>query len=165
MSVADTVRHGAREVIFESYPEVGFNYRLTDLQAAIGRVQLRRLPEIIATRRRLAAQYSLLLGAIPGVQVPHEPATARSNWQSYCIGLPEGCDQRRVMQHMLDQGISTRRGVMCIHREAPYADRARTTELPVSEHCQDTHIILPLFTQLTDNELQRVVDELARCVK
>ena len=165
MSVADTVRHGARDVIFESYPEVGFNYRMTDLQAAIGRVQLKRLPEIMATRRRLAAQYGEMLAGIPGVRVPHEPAWARSNWQSYCVGLPEGCDQRRVMQHMLDQGIATRRGVMCIHREAPYADRSRTTALPVSEHCQDSHIILPFFTQLTQEELQRVVDELARGVR
>ena len=165
MSIADTVRHGARDVVFELYPEVGFNYRMTDLQAAIGRVQLKRLPGIIAARRRLAAQYGEMLAGIPGVRVPHEPAWARSNWQSYCVGLPEGCDQRRVMQHMLDQGIATRRGVMCIHREAPYADRSRTTALPVSEHCQDSHIILPFFTQLTQEELQRVGDELARAVR
>ena len=164
MSVADTVRHGARDVIFESYPEVGFNYRMTDLQAAIGRVQLTRLPEIMAARRRLAVQYGEMLAGIPGVRIPHEPAWARSNWQSYCVGLPEGCDQRRVMQHMLDQGIATRRGVMCIHREAPYADRSRTPDLPVSEHCQDSHIILPFFTQLTQDELQRVGAELARGV-
>ncbi|MEO8256016.1 MAG: DegT/DnrJ/EryC1/StrS family aminotransferase [Acidobacteriota bacterium] len=165
MSVADTVRHGAREVIFESYPEVGFNYRMTDLQAAIGRVQLQRLPEIVATRRRVAARYTDLLAAIPGIQVPHEPAWARSNWQSYCIGLPDGCDQRKVMQHMLDQGVSTRRGVMCIHREAAYADGSRWNSLPVSEHCQDSDVMLPLFAQVSDEDLRRVVDELARCVK
>ena len=165
MSIPDTVRHGTRDVVFESYPDVGFNYRLTDLQAAIGRVQLKRLPELVAARRRLAAQYAELLAAIPGIRIPHEPAWARSNWQSYCVGLPEGCDQRRVMQHMLDQGIATRRGVMCIHREAAYAGRSRPATLPVSEHCQDTHIILPFFIQLTQEELQRVGDELARAVR
>ena len=165
MSIADTVRHGSRDVVFESYPEVGFNYRMTDLQAAIGRVQLKRLPEIVATRRRLAAQYGEMLAGIPGVRAPHEPAWARSNWQSYCVGLPGDCDQRRVMQQMLDQGIATRRGVMCIHREAPYADRSRTTALPVSEHLQDSHIILPFFVQLTGEELRRVGGELARGVR
>ena len=53
---------------------------------------------------------------------------------------------------------------MCIHRELPYRP-TRTTALPFSEHCQDTHIMLPLLTQLTQNELQRVGDELARCVR
>src|SRR6476659_6095297 len=57
MSVPDTVRHGAREVIFESYPEVGFNFRMTDMQAAVGRVQLTRLASIVEERRRIAAEY------------------------------------------------------------------------------------------------------------
>jgi dTDP-4-amino-4,6-dideoxygalactose transaminase len=165
MSVPDTVRHGARDVIFESYPEMGFNYRMTDLQAAVGREQLKRLPDIIATRRRLAAQYHELLGDVPGLQVPAEPAWARSNWQSYCVRLPEGCDQRAVMQHMLDRGISTRRGVMCIHREAPYAATvAASRMLRASETCQDTSIILPLYSELTSADLERVRDELARAV-
>ena len=165
MSVPDTVRHGARDVIFESYPEMGFNYRMTDLQAAVGREQLKRLPDIIATRRSLAAQYHELLADVPGLQVPKEPAWARSNWQSYCVRLPEGCDQRAVMQHMLDRGISTRRGVMCIHREAPYAATvAASRMLRASEACQDTSIILPLYSELTSADLERVRDELARAV-
>ena len=57
MSVPDTVRHGAKDVIFESYPELGFNYRMTDMQAAVGRVQLTRLDGIVADRRTVAAAY------------------------------------------------------------------------------------------------------------
>ena len=89
MSVPDTVRHGAREVIFESYPEVGFNYRMTDMQAAVGRVQLTRLD---VDRRRSAggwrAEYASRLAAIDGVTAPIEPAWARTNWQSYCVSWP-----------------------------------------------------------------------------
>ncbi|MGH7446743.1 MAG: DegT/DnrJ/EryC1/StrS family aminotransferase, partial [Longimicrobiales bacterium] len=162
MSVPDTVRHGSREVIFESYPEVGFNYRKTDLQAAIVRDQLKRLPEIIASRRALAARYAELLRASPGVRVPPEPVWARSNWQSYCVGLPDDCDQRAVMQHMLDQGISTRRGVMCMHREQPYATGSFT--LPISEACQDAFVILPLYTGLATDDLERITEELSRAV-
>ena len=159
MSVADTVRHGARNVIFEAYPEVGFNYRMTDLQAALGREQLKRLPGIIATRRRIAAKYGELLDTVSGLRIPREPKWAKSNWQSYCVGLPDGVGQRDVMQYLLDRGVSTRRGVMCIHRESPYLHEAHNG-LPVSEHCQDTSIILPLHTELTDSDLARVQGEL-----
>ncbi len=67
MSVPDTVRHGAREVIFESYPEVGFNYRMTDMQAAVGRVQLTRLAAIVDERRQLAAAYASRLAGVDGI--------------------------------------------------------------------------------------------------
>src|SRR5919204_3743051 len=77
MSVPDAVRHGAREVIFESYATLGYNYRMTDLQAAVGRVQLKRLPEILEKRRAAAARYRALLADIPGLRLPQEPAWAR----------------------------------------------------------------------------------------
>lgn len=166
MSVPDTVRHGAKQVIFESYPEVGFNYRMTDLQAAIGRVQLTRLVEIIAERRTLAAAYVAQLSSIPGLQMPVEPSWARSNWQSYCVRLPEGCDQRAVMQQMLEEQISTRRGVMCSHLEAAYSNAPETAPfpLPESERAHYEGIILPLFPGMTTDDLTRVRDELARAV-
>src|SRR6185295_317475 len=127
MSVADTVRHNSREVIVEAYPEIGYNYRMTDLQAAVGREQLKRLPDFVARRRAAAARYDLLLAGVPGIRLPREPRWARSNWQSYCVGLPLDTEQRDVMQQMLDDGISTRRGVMCIHQQEAYADIAATS--------------------------------------
>src|SRR5260370_697263 len=87
MSGADTVRHGSNRVVFESYAAVGYNYRMTDIQAAIGRAQLERLTGLIAERRRLAARYAELLAGVTGVRVPVEPGWARSNWQSYCVRL------------------------------------------------------------------------------
>jgi dTDP-4-amino-4,6-dideoxygalactose transaminase len=167
MSVPDTVRHGAKQVIFESYPMLGYNYRMTDVQAAIGREQLKRLPEIVAQRRSLAERYHRELAAIPGLKLPTEPAWARSNWQSYCVRLPDRCDQRQVMQAMLDAGVSTRRGIMCAHREPAYqiepwscgtvraecpCEPGRCDRLRESELAQDQAILLPLFHQMTEQE-------------
>jgi perosamine synthetase len=160
MTVPDSVRHESNRVTFESYSEVGFNYRMTDIQAAVGREQLRRLPEIVARRRELADRYRGLLGNIPGLITPPEPDFARTNWQSYCVRLPEGADQREVMQFMLDSGVSTRRGIMCAHREPAYAGMELQTPLPESEQAQDRAIILPLFHQLTRAEQDRAAASL-----
>jgi dTDP-4-amino-4,6-dideoxygalactose transaminase len=164
MSVNDRQRHQSNQVLFESYEEVGFNYRMTDIQAAIGRCQLTRLPEMVAERRVLAGAYSQALSRIPGLTAPQDRADTRTNWQSYCILLPEGADQRAVMQHLLDSGISTRRGVMCIHREPAYAnppesDGARVP-LPVSEAAQDRGLILPMFAGMTADQARWVAAQI-----
>jgi dTDP-4-amino-4,6-dideoxygalactose transaminase len=160
MSVPDTVRHGSPQVIFEDYLMVGFNYRMTDVQAAVGRKQLERLPELVARRRALASRYSELLGNIDGLRLPFEPDWARSNWQSYCVRLPDRLDQRAVMQKLLDQGIATRRGIMCSHREAPYADIERLRDLRQSELAQDHSILLPIYAQMSEDDQQRVTHAL-----
>ena len=160
MNVPDTVRHGSAQVIFESYPTLGYNYRMTDIQAAVGREQLKRLPEIVARRRAIAAAYQQLMANIPGLTLPAEPAYARSNWQSFCVRLPDHGDQRGVMQTLLDAGIASRRGIMCSHREVPYRDSRPPAPLTHSENAQDRCIILPLYTQMTDADMARVADTL-----
>jgi dTDP-4-amino-4,6-dideoxygalactose transaminase len=172
MSVPDAVRHGAKQVIFESYTTLGYNYRLTDIQAAIGREQLKRLPEAVARRRILAERYTELLANVPGLGLPEEPRWARSNWQSYCVRLPEGRDQRAVMQAMLDAGIATRRGVMCAHREPAFWNQpwscgkgpgacgcapGTCERLNQSERAQDQAVILPLFHQMAEVDQDQVV--------
>ena len=180
MSVPDAVRHSAGKVIFEAYPNVGFNYRMTDMQAAVGREQLKRLPAIVDQRRTLGARYGELLKAIPGLETPVELAWAKSNWQSYCVRLPAGCEQRRVMQAMLDAGIATRRGVTCAHREAAYPPGTWTCgasdtncdcrpgecrRLVHSEQAQDRTIMLPLFPQMTRAQQDRVVMTLKQALR
>lgn len=161
MSIPDTVRHGSAQVLFESYPTVGYNYRMTDIQAAVGREQLKRLDGIVRQRRALADRYRTLLAPIEGLRLPEEPAYARSNWQSYAVVLADGLDQRAVMQAMLETGVSTRRGIMCSHREAAYADAALPHPLPHSEHAQDRAILLPLYAQMTAAEQDQVATALA----
>jgi dTDP-4-amino-4,6-dideoxygalactose transaminase len=160
MSVPDTVRHAATTVIHESYPLLGFNYRMTDIQAAIGREQVKRLPDIVERRRYLAARYESGLAGAPGVQVPHEPAWARTNWQSYAIRVERG-RQREVMQRLLDAGIATRRGVMNAHLEGAYASGTWRSAgaLTASEEAQETAIVLPLFHQLTVADQDRVIEQ------
>ena len=165
MSVSDAVRHGAREVIRETYDAVGYNYRLTDLQAAVGRAQLARLEEIVERRRELAARYRAALGRIHGVGLPMEPAWARSNWQSYAVRLTHASLQHPVMQALLDTGIATRRGVMCAHRQPAYPEGTWSGgPLPNSEAAEDSVVLLPLYSDMTDADLDRVVAALAQVV-
>ncbi len=175
MGVSDAVRHRANEVVFESYEELGYNYRMTDIQAAVGREQIKRLPTMVARRQALVQRYRELLADAPGVGLPFEPAWARSNWQSFCVRLPEGCDQRAIMQAMLNDGVSTRRAVMCAHREPAYAKEPWSCgsgpegcgctagvcrRLAASEAAQDQAILLPLFHQMTTDDQERVVNSL-----
>jgi dTDP-4-amino-4,6-dideoxygalactose transaminase len=166
MSVPDSVRHGASRVIFEDYPRVGYNYRMTDIQAAIGREQLKRLPAIAARRRELARRYDERLRSIAGVTSPAEPSWARSNWQSYAIRVEPPIDQRTVMQRMLDAGVATRRGVMNVHREGAYPPGTwrAGSGLAKGERAQDTAIVLPLYHQLTEEDQDRVVSALKSAI-
>jgi dTDP-4-amino-4,6-dideoxygalactose transaminase len=166
MSVPDTVRHASAQVIFEEYAVAGFNYRMTDVQAAIGRVQLSRLPAIVARRRELAARYDTRLRGLTGVMPAVEPEWARSNWQSYTVRLEPPLDQRRVMQRMLDDGIATRRGVMNAHRERAYPPGSWRAAGPLArgEQAQDTVIVLPLYHHITEEDQDRVIGSLTRAI-
>jgi dTDP-4-amino-4,6-dideoxygalactose transaminase len=166
MSVSDATRHGAKEVVFEHYPTVGFNYRMTDIQAAVGREQLARLPDLVQERRQLAQRYDTLLQDVPRLGRPQEPPWARTNWQSYCVRLPAGVPQRQVMQAMLDAGVATRRGIMCSHREAAYASQSLPHPLPHSESAQDGCVLLPLYAGMQAGEQAHVAAALAQaCVR
>jgi dTDP-4-amino-4,6-dideoxygalactose transaminase len=92
--------------------------------------------------------------------LPHEPEWARSNWQSYCVRLPDRVDQRTVMQNLLDQGIATRLGIMCAHREAPYASNEQRHDLRQSELAQDHSILLPIYAQMVEGDQVRIANAL-----
>ena len=118
---------------------------MTDIQAAVGIEQLKRLDDIIDERRSLAAHYAKLLSNIPHLEAPMVNNVIRPNWQSYPIRLLDGapCSQLEFMQFLLDKGIATRRGIMNAHQEIPYADEAWS--LLKSELARDQVILLPLF--------------------
>ena len=166
MAVSDTVRHASNSVIFESYPEIGFNYRMTDIQAAVGREQLKRLPELLSRRREIAGIYRSLLGDVPELGLPAEPEWARSNWQSYCVRLPKDSSQKQVMQALLDRGIATRRGIMCAHREPAYRNQPWHAIGPLSEseRAQEECILLPIYHQLTREEQELIASKLRAAI-
>ncbi len=168
MSMSDVARHSAARVGFESYDEVGYNYRMTDLQAAVGLVQLRRLGGFLARRRVLAERYSQRLSKLEWLAPPVEPDGHKHNFQSYVVRLKTGAPIGRdvLMQGLLERGIATRRGIMAIHRERPYRDAplvhgTRWEErLPETAAAADEALILPLFHQMTEEEQDYVIDSI-----
>jgi dTDP-4-amino-4,6-dideoxygalactose transaminase len=161
MSVPDTVRHAAKAVIVEEYPILGFNYRMTDIQAAVGRVQLRRLPDLLARRRELAARYDEALADIPGLEPPRRPAYARTNHQSYPVRVTADSSLSRDgwMRALIARGVATRRGIMNAHQEVAYSGFGPFA-LPRSEEARDTVFLLPLFASLSDEDQGYVIDQL-----
>jgi dTDP-4-amino-4,6-dideoxygalactose transaminase len=159
MSVSDRLRHAAKSVVFEEYPVVGFNYRLTDIQAAVGRIQLRRLPELLAQRAAVARHYRQALRTVAGLDVPWIPEYARPNYQSYAVRVNGAYPLSRdaLMQSLLDRGIQTRRGVMNAHQEAAYRDLP-PQHLPHSEAARDNVLLLPIFAGLSAADVERVIE-------
>lgn len=162
MTTSDLARHSAKSVIAEGYDEVGFNYRMTDIQAAIGLVQLGRLDGFLSRRRTLASRYSEELARLGWLIPPHESPSCRPNYQSYMARLTPDAPVSRdaLMQALLDRGISTRRGVMATHREPPYRHAKWDQELVHTNTITDQTIILPLFHQMTEQEQNHVIESI-----
>jgi len=160
MTVSDLARHSSTKVVIESYDEVGYNYRMTDLQAAVGIVQLQRLEEMIAKRRELAQRYSSQLASLPWLVLPTEPAECQHTFQSYMVRLRDDAPVSRdeFMQILLDRGISSRRGIMAIHRELPYRNEKWPGVLPVTDRVTDTAVVLPLFHAMTPDDQEYVIE-------
>jgi dTDP-4-amino-4,6-dideoxygalactose transaminase len=159
MSVNDRVRHEANKVIFEDHVEVAYNYRMTDIQAAVGIEQLKKLDWIVAERRKIAMQYLDAFKDIPGIRLPYEQEGYFTNYQSFSIFLDNSCQISRndLMQKMLDAGIATRRGIMTSHRETAYKEVCAGVYLPASEMAADQSIILPLYVPMKQEDIDQVI--------
>ena len=130
------------------------------MPVAVGIEQLKRLDDILAERRELAARYGELLEDIPNLQLLKTENAIFPNWQSYPIRLLDGSPlgQIEVMQKLLDEGIATRRGIMNAHQEPAY--QAADWYLPRSQLCRDRSILLPLFSGIGRENLEHVSSEL-----
>ena len=165
MSVSANLRHASVLAPPEEYTEVGFNYRMTDMQAAVGLVQLGRLPEIVRRRREIVAEYTAALTGITGLRLLGDPEWGTSNFQSFWIEvLPDfPLGREGLLAHLAKDDISARRGIMAAHRQPAYAHRdTGLAPLPATEQLTDHTIILPVFHQLTEGEIDRVVDSIRR---
>ena len=160
MSVNDRVRHESAKVIFEDHVEVGYNYRMTDIQAAVGIKQLEKLDWIVAERRKIAMQYHEAFQDIDFIRLPVEEEGYFSNYQSYSVYLKENCpiSRNELMQKMLDAGVSTRRGIMTSHRETAYKTEYAGLSLPISENACDNSIILPLYIPMKSEDVKKVIE-------
>jgi dTDP-4-amino-4,6-dideoxygalactose transaminase len=135
---------------------------MTDIQAAVGIEQLKRLDDILTERRELAVRYGDLLQDIPHLKLLKPGNTVLTNWQSYPVKLLDGISltQKEIMQRLLEKGISTRRGIMNAHQEPPY--QAARWSLPRSEYCRDQTILLPLFNGIELKNMEYVAAELKK---
>lgn len=166
-SISDLARHKAGEVIFEEYPYLGYNYRMTDIEAAIGLEQMKKLDEMLVIRRRLAERYNEELAEIEGLETPYVPPYAKHTYQSYIVRVRKDCPRSRneIMREMLKEGIATRRGVMAIHLEPYYREHLGEISLPVTEEATRNTFLIPLFPAMTEDEQSYVISTLSGIVR
>ncbi|MBL4889643.1 MAG: DegT/DnrJ/EryC1/StrS family aminotransferase [Candidatus Lindowbacteria bacterium] len=160
MAVSDVERHSSSTVIFESYPETGYNYRLTDIQATIGIRQVEMLPEILKARRELAANYHEMLSGISWLDTFVVPENIFPNWQSYVVRINAEArySQVEIMQKLLERGVATRRQCANSHDQPAYNEYSWS--LPKSVEATNSGILLPLFVEMTSDEQEYVVQTL-----
>ncbi|MCC7362930.1 MAG: DegT/DnrJ/EryC1/StrS family aminotransferase [Dehalococcoidia bacterium] len=156
-STSDLARHQSGTTAIEEYRELGWNYRMTDIQGAIGVVQLSKLETVLAARGRLAARYGELFAGDDRLETPFVPAGYRHTYQSYCVRLRDTRPRNAIMEELAAQGIATRRGVMAIHLEPWYRERFPGVSLPETERATAETLLLPLYATMTDAEQDTVV--------
>jgi perosamine synthetase len=163
--VSDRARHEAGGLVYEEYRELGYNYRMTDIQAAIGIAQLGKLDRLLLRRREIARAYDGAFAAAAAIQVPARPAYAEHAYQSYAIRLTDRSPLERdaLMRELIAAGISCRRGIPPIHREPLYRDHAGVS-LPVTDDVSARSLFLPIFGGLSEEDQRRVIDAVLRLV-
>jgi len=159
MSIGDLLRHESKKILFEDYLEVGYNYRMTDIQASVGLEQLIKLDWIVRERRKIAKQYIEAFKDIEHIKLPYEQEGYFSNYQSFSIYLKENCPVSRneLMRKLLGKDIASRRGIMTAHREKAYKDECKNLTLPITENASDNSILIPLFVPMKEDEVDYII--------
>ncbi|MCC8248805.1 DegT/DnrJ/EryC1/StrS family aminotransferase [Saccharothrix luteola] len=166
MSVSAAERHSGGGAVVESYQETAFNYRMTDIQAAVGLVQLSKLDAIVRRRRALAARYHELLADVPGLRAVRDPEHGTTNYQSFWVVLPDevAVSRNDVLARLAERGVSARRGIMAAHLEPAYAGHPHL-DLPATEAFTTRSLILPLYHDLTEAQQDTVAEELRAALR
>ena len=163
-SVSDLTRHQSSELLFEEYRVCGYNFRMSDLQAALGLAQLKKLDEILSKKRFLAERYNQAFSAMGELEPPIEPPGVKGNFQSYLLRvLPKAKKSRdEIMRELQRKGIATRRGIMAIHLEPAYRERLGEIKLPETERAFQQTLTLPLYPQMTTEEQDYVIHSIKK---
>lgn len=155
------VKRNGREI----FVELGYNYRMTDLQAAIGIAQLHKLDMLLNKRERLASRYSAMLGKLPSVIPPFVPPDAKHTYQSYMIRITDPkVSVDRLSRVLEEKGIANKKGITLIHKEPLYRKLFGMIHLPITEKLEKEAFILPLYPQLTASEQDYVIKVLTKAV-
>jgi dTDP-4-amino-4,6-dideoxygalactose transaminase len=165
-SISAHARHEAKGLVYESYRELGYNYRMTDLQAAVGIEQLKKLDRLLARRAAIAERYHAAFAPLPQIQLPARPSYAVHAYQSYAIRLLPGCpiDRDDMLRELVEVGVSCRRGIPPMHLEPLYRDRYGPLSLPITEEVAARSIFLPIFGALAAEDQGRIIDAVVRIV-
>jgi dTDP-4-amino-4,6-dideoxygalactose transaminase len=159
MSVSDLERHQSERAVIESYPEVGFNFRMSDLHAALGIAQLAKLDGFLARRRALAARYGEALERFPEVAAPEAPEGVEPTYQSYIVRLPNSYEsgRNRVLDELQRRGVASRRGLMACHREVCHRGSPVSGSLVHTELAAAQTLLLPLFHEMSEDDQDYVL--------
>jgi dTDP-4-amino-4,6-dideoxygalactose transaminase len=158
MNVSAAERHASAQPVLEAYLETGYNFRLTDIQAAVGLVQLGRLAGLVAQRRAIAQRYQEQLADIEGLTPVRDPAYGKTNYQSFWVLLdpPFATSRDDVLRELATAGVSARRGIMAAHLEPAYAG-VESAALPNTERITRESLILPVHHALTESDQDHVI--------
>ncbi len=158
-SISDLERHKAKGVLVQQYEGIGYNYRLTDIQAAIGLVQMRKIDEMLEQRILQAHRYDEALTTVDEIETPFIPEWASHTYTSYLIRFKTNTKINRdvILQAMAERGISCRIGIQPLHWEPFYLKQFGKMHLPNTEEAAKTTMFLPIFPGLREEQQERVV--------
>jgi perosamine synthetase len=146
---------------------VGFNYRFTDLQAAVGIAQLEKLDEILSLRAAAAARYSELLTDVEGLQLPHpDDGDHKRSWFVFVVRLPRGVDHGAVLERLASEGVEAGHYVPCVHLQPYMRERYGFREgmCPVAEDAAARSVALPFFPAIEAEDQERVMEALRSAI-
>jgi perosamine synthetase len=146
------------------HDRLGFNYRITDIQCALGLAQLERLEELLVARALVAALYADALAGIEGLTLPCPDAGgARRGWFVYVVQLPHGVERDATIGSLGERGIASKPYFPAVHLMSFYRERFghQEGEFPVCEDVAQRSIALPFFPQMTEAQVARVAEALA----
>mgnify|MGYP001607530577 CR=1 FL=1 len=166
MDVTDWQRHQQPDPPLEQFVEVGYNYRMSDLSAAVGLAQMERIESLLDSRKRLGERYDSIFGGHPALRFPVISNTCETNYQTYALCLTEeaSCDRDGLIRELRARGIAARTGLACIHQARCYFEDYGDVKLPNSEWLANHMFLLPLFPDMTGSQQDYVIAAVLRCV-
>lgn len=165
-SISDLARHQAKGILLQNYPDFGYNFRLTDIQAAIGLVQMRKLDAMVEQRTHLARRYDAAFADSPEIVPPFEPEGVHSCYSSYCVRIVGATPERigGLLHELAERGVSARWGIQPLYWEPYFATKMAGVSLPETERAAAQTMFLPIFPGMTESEVDTVIAELRRAL-
>lgn len=163
---SDLERHHAKGTLIQNYVAVGYNYRMTDMQAAMGLVQLKKINDIINQRAEQAKVYNNTLSEIEEIEIPFVPKFGVHAYSSYLIRLKKNCgvSQKEFLNKMAANGVSCRIGIQPLHFEPFYRNLFGTLSFPVTEEVAKSTVFLPIFPGMTEKEQSKVIQSIKKII-